>query len=100
MTKVIQIKDVDLYATNIEEMTQIEEDIDKLEAGRDDTICNVSIQFDFFNHPEFSYETIEINRTSFQEDVCDSIRKILINRNKELEKQNEKLEVEVDLDGK
>lgn len=100
MTKVIQIKDVDLYATNIEEMTQIEEDIDKLEAGRDDTICNVSIQFDFFNHLEFSYETIEINRTSFQEDVCDSIRKILINRIKELEKQNEKLEVEVDLDGK
>ena len=100
MTKVIQIKDVDLYATNIEEMTQIEEDIEKLEAGREDVLCDITILFNFHAHQKFSDEQIVINHTLIQEAVCDYIRKVLIDRNTELEKQNEELEVEVDLDDK
>lgn len=100
MTKVIQIKDVDVYAQNIEEMTQIEEDIEKLEAGRDDVLCDITILLNFHAHSKFNDEQIYINHTLIQEAVCDYIRKILIDRNKQLEKQNEELEVEVDLDGK
>ena len=58
MTKVIKIKDVDLYATNIEEMTQIEEDIEKLEAGRDDVLCDITILFNFHAHEKFNDEQI------------------------------------------
>ena len=100
MTKVIQIKDVDNYASNLEEMVQIEEDIEKLEAGRDDVLCDITILLNFHAHPKFNDEQIDINHTLIQESVCDYIRKILIDRNIELEKQNKELEVEVEIDGK
>lgn len=100
MTKVIQIKDVENYSLNIEQMVQNDEDIEKLEQGTDDVRCEITVLLNFSSHPQFTDEQICINHTQIQEKLCIYLKQLLEEWNERLQKNNEELEVEVDLDGK
>lgn len=100
MTKVIQIKDVENYSLNIEQMVQNDENIEKLEQGTDAVRCEITVLLNFSSHPQFTYEQICINHTQIQEKLCIYLKQLLEEWNERLQKNNEELEVEVDLDGK
>lgn len=103
MTKVIQIKDVENYAINLEQMCENDNNIEVLNDAKDFTKCRFSLNMEFTAHSNYYHEqekTIELNSEFIQIKLVDYMIKLLKDWNERLQKNNEELEVEVDLDGK